>query len=72
VEEKLGGLAWHYRKADPEFGPMQAHELRLQLGELIKNASAAILSGSAVVEVRALGVNKGWWCPPCSRPTPAR
>jgi trehalose 6-phosphate synthase/phosphatase len=59
VEEKPTGLAWHYRMADPEFGPLQANEMRLHLTELLSNTPVQILSGRKVIELRAQGVNKG-------------
>lgn len=59
IEEKPAGLAWHYRTADPEFGPMQANELRLHLNELLSNTPVEILAGNKVIEIRLHGVNKG-------------
>jgi trehalose 6-phosphate synthase/phosphatase len=59
VEDKPAGLAWHYRAADPEFGPVQANELRLHLSEILNNVPVEILPGDKVIELRALGVNKG-------------
>jgi trehalose 6-phosphate synthase/phosphatase len=59
VEEKTASLAWHYRMAEPEFGTVQANELRLHLTELLSNAPVEILSGEKVIEVRPHGVNKG-------------
>jgi trehalose 6-phosphate synthase/phosphatase len=59
VEEKPAGLAWHYRAADPEFGALQANELRLHLHEILSNAPVEILAGNKVIEVRPHGVNKG-------------
>jgi trehalose 6-phosphate synthase/phosphatase len=59
VEEKTAGLAWHYRMADPEFGSVQANELRLHLAEMLSNLPVEILPGDKVIEVRLHGVNKG-------------
>jgi trehalose 6-phosphate synthase/phosphatase len=59
VEEKPTGLAWHYRMADPEFGPLQANELRVHLTELLSNTPVQILSGRKVIELRQHGVHKG-------------
>ena len=59
VEEKATGLAWHYRMADAEFGPLQANELRVHLTELLSNTPVHILSGHKVIELRMHGVNRG-------------
>ncbi len=65
IEEKTASIAWHYRLAnadladDNDFGEQQAKELRLLLGELLSNEPMQVISGSKVVEVRPMGVNKG-------------
>jgi trehalose 6-phosphate synthase/phosphatase len=59
IEEKSASFAWHYRGADPEFGSMQAKELRLHLSERLSNVPVEIVPGEMVVEVRPHGVNKG-------------
>jgi trehalose 6-phosphate synthase/phosphatase len=65
IEEKTASIAWHYRLADAEFsdendfGEQQAKELRLLLAEVLSNEPVQVLSGSKVVEVRPMGVNKG-------------
>jgi trehalose 6-phosphate synthase/phosphatase len=59
VEEKSASLAWHYRTADPEFGALQANELRVHLTELLSNAPVEVLTGEKVIEVRPHGVSKG-------------
>jgi trehalose 6-phosphate synthase/phosphatase len=59
VEEKTASLAWHYRLVDPEFGAIQARELRLLLGEAFAGQPMDILPGDRVVEVRPKGVHKG-------------
>jgi trehalose 6-phosphate synthase/phosphatase len=59
IEDKTAGIAWHYRMADPEFGELQAKELRLLLGELLQNAPVEILLGDRVVELRVQGIHKG-------------
>ncbi|MEX2209048.1 MAG: bifunctional alpha,alpha-trehalose-phosphate synthase (UDP-forming)/trehalose-phosphatase [Myxococcota bacterium] len=59
IEEKSASFAWHYRGADPEFGSMQAKELRLHLSERLSNVPVEIIPGEMVVEVRPHGVNKG-------------
>jgi trehalose 6-phosphate synthase/phosphatase len=59
VEEKLTGLAWHYRVCDPEYGLVQANELKAHLAALLTNAPVELLSGDKVVELRPHGANKG-------------
>jgi trehalose 6-phosphate synthase/phosphatase len=59
VEEKPAGLAWHFRMADPQYGPAQANELRKHLTELLSNAPVEIVPGHQVIELRPHGVNKG-------------
>lgn len=59
VERKRSGLAWHYRMADPEYGAVQANELKVHLASLLSNAPVEVLSGDKVVELRPHGVNKG-------------
>jgi trehalose 6-phosphate synthase/phosphatase len=59
VEEKSGGLAWHYRAADPELGAARARALEAELGRLLEGTAACILPGAKVIEVLARGVNKG-------------
>lgn len=59
TEEKDFSIAWHYRKADPEQGPMQAKELMDALVNFTANIDVQVLQGSKVVEIRTAGVNKG-------------
>ncbi|MDO9017303.1 MAG: bifunctional alpha,alpha-trehalose-phosphate synthase (UDP-forming)/trehalose-phosphatase [Deltaproteobacteria bacterium] len=59
VERKRSGVAWHYRMADPEYGLLQANELKVHLASLLSNAPVEVLSGDKVVELRPYGVNKG-------------
>ena len=59
VEEKPVGVAWHYRAADPEYGEVQANELRVHLTEMLSNAPVELLKGEKVIEVRAQGIHKG-------------
>ena len=69
IEEKTASIAWHYRLAnagftdDNDFGEQQAKELRLLLAELLSNEPMQVISGSKVVEVRPMGVNKGTVAP---------
>ncbi len=59
IEEKEASIAWHYRAADPEFGPRQAMELHAHLTELLSNLPLQVLPGDKVIEVRPFGVDKG-------------
>lgn len=58
VERKTAAIAWHYRRADRDFGARQAHELRLLLGDALSNQPLEVLEGNKVVEVRVRGVSK--------------
>jgi len=59
VERKSCSIAWHYRQAEPEYGSWRARELLNDLHQQLAGAPAEILVGHQVVEVRALGVDKG-------------
>ena len=59
VERKSCAVAWHYRQAEPEYGLWRARELLNDLRQHLAGAPAEILAGHQVVEVRALGVDKG-------------
>jgi trehalose 6-phosphate synthase/phosphatase len=59
VERKSCSVAWHYRQAEPEYGSWRARELLNDLHMHLAGAPAEILAGHQVVEVRALGVDKG-------------
>jgi trehalose 6-phosphate synthase/phosphatase len=59
VERKSCSVAWHYRQAEPEYGSWRARELMNDLHQHLAGAPAEILVGHQVVEVRALGVDKG-------------
>lgn len=59
VEEKEFSLTWHYRRADPESGPLRAKELVDDLVHFTANIDIHVLQGNKVVEVRSTGVNKG-------------
>jgi len=58
IETKSASVAWHYRRANREFGQRQAHELRMLLGDALSNQPFEVLEGSKVVEVRLRGVTK--------------
>jgi trehalose 6-phosphate synthase/phosphatase len=71
VEEKSGGLAWHYRLVERELGVSRAFALRLALTRLLEHAPAEILPGAKVIEVVARGVNKGRLIPLVAGRVPA-
>lgn len=59
VEEKEFGLAWHYRKANPELGEFRSCELFDNLNEFLANTELQVMHGKKVIEVRPLGISKG-------------
>jgi trehalose 6-phosphate synthase/phosphatase len=58
VETKSACIAWHFRRAQREFGARQAHELRMLLGDALSNQPLEVIEGSKVIEVRLRGVSK--------------
>jgi trehalose 6-phosphate synthase/phosphatase len=59
IEWKEGGLACHYRGAEPGAAALHARELRGHLLDLLSNAPVQVTGGSAVLEIRTHGCNKG-------------
>jgi trehalose 6-phosphate synthase/phosphatase len=59
VEEKEYGIAWHYRKANPELGRLRSSELFDYLNEFLANTDLQVMHGNKVIEVRVSGINKG-------------
>lgn len=59
VEEKELGLAWHYRKVNPELGEIRSCELFDNLTEFLANTDLQLMHGKKVIEVRLGGVSKG-------------
>ncbi len=59
VERKTVSLAWHYRMTEPEYGAFQANELIGHLTQFLSNQPVEIVGDEKVIEVRAMGVNKG-------------
>ena len=45
IEFKSASVAWHYRRAQREFGARQAHELRMLLGDALSNQPLEVLEG---------------------------
>jgi trehalose 6-phosphate synthase/phosphatase len=58
VESKSASIAWHYRRAQRDFGARQAQELRMVLSEALSNQPYEVLEGNKVIEVRLRGVSK--------------
>jgi len=59
IEEKMFSLAWHYRAADRELGPVRAKELLDHLVSFTANIDVQVLQGNKVIEIKSAGVNKG-------------
>ena len=59
IEEKDFSLVWHYRKAETNLGELRSRELKAAILNLTANLNLGILSGSKVVEIKSMGVNKG-------------
>lgn len=59
IEDKDYSLAWHYRKADPDFGEMRARDLLSNVKYLISNMDLHIMEGNKVIEIKNRDVNKG-------------
>jgi trehalose 6-phosphate synthase/phosphatase len=59
IEEKEYGIAWHYRKADPELGSIRASELYDYLTDFLASEDLHVMHGNKVIEVRNSEVNKG-------------
>ena len=59
VEEKGGSIAWHFRRADREFGSRQANELHLWLAAAASSLPVEVVRVDKVLEVRTLGLDKG-------------
>lgn len=60
VEHKRCALTWHYRLADPEYGPFQAKECKNHLEQaVLSKLPVEVLVGKKNLEVRPACVNKG-------------
>jgi trehalose 6-phosphate synthase/phosphatase len=71
VEEKSGGVAWHYRLVEHELGLSRAYSLKLELSRLLERSPAEILPGAKVIEVVTRGVHKGRLVPFIAARAPA-
>ncbi|KAF5101531.1 hypothetical protein D0Z00_000806 [Geotrichum galactomycetum] len=60
TEIKKAALTWHYRRADPEFGAVQARECYAHLlAKIAPLHNVEIMEGKANIEVRPREFNKG-------------
>ncbi|ANB11726.1 trehalose-phosphatase TPS2 [Sugiyamaella lignohabitans] len=60
VEHKRAALTWHYRRADPDFGALQAQHLRNHLEQsVVPYYDVDVMAGKANIEVRPSQFNKG-------------
>lgn len=59
IEEKRSSLVWHYRRADPEFGPWRAKGLLSELTDSTASLPVSVHHGQKIVEVASQLVNKG-------------
>jgi len=59
IEEKTLGLAWHYRRCEPDQANVRLNDLRDTLMEYIQNEKLTLLDGSKVLEVRDVNASKG-------------
>jgi trehalose 6-phosphate synthase/phosphatase len=60
TEVKKAAMTWHYRRADPEFGAVQARECYAHLlAKIAPLHNVEIMEGKANIEVRPREFNKG-------------
>ena len=59
IEEKSSALVWHYREAEDDVGEWQSLDLTTHLENTLASAPVEILTGSKIVEIRQLGLDKG-------------
>ncbi|KAI8982541.1 glycosyltransferase family 20-domain-containing protein [Pilobolus umbonatus] len=60
IEHKRCALTWHYRMADPDYGPFQAKECQNHLEQaILSKLPVEVLVGKKNLEVRPSAVNKG-------------
>jgi trehalose 6-phosphate synthase/phosphatase len=62
IEEKELTLAWHYRQADVDLGPLRAKELAAHLMSLTETSDLKVVEGNKVIEVRPSEFSKGVAC----------
>lgn len=61
IEEKDFSLVWHYRIADRESAVAAARELLDTLSNFAINLHIQVLPGNKTVEVRTMGISKGYY-----------
>jgi len=59
IQCKGSAMVWKFDEVDPEFGLMQAQELRDHLQGVLSHCQVVVSMGKGYVEVRPKGVNKG-------------
>jgi len=59
IEEKDFSLAWHYRNVETEHGVSLSNELMALLTQISANLEIGVLTGSKVIEIKNIGINKG-------------
>ena len=59
IEEKSSALVWHFREADDDVGEWQSLDLTTHLENTLASAPVEIITGSKIVEIRQLGLDKG-------------
>lgn len=61
IEEKAYSLVWHYRRADAESADVAAKDLVFSLLATIGESPVRIVPGHKSIEVRAIGIGKGYF-----------
>jgi trehalose 6-phosphate synthase/phosphatase len=59
VEQKPSSIAWHYRRANQEFGAWKANQLTEQLSALTANKPVKVRHGRKIVEATPAEISKG-------------
>ncbi len=59
IEEKSFSMAWHYRRADPELGPLRKEELKEAIMGITANLDLMVTEGNKVLEIKYNSIHKG-------------
>eukprot|EP00457_Paulinella_chromatophora_P001287 gb/GEZN01001289.1/.p1 GENE.gb/GEZN01001289.1/~~gb/GEZN01001289.1/.p1 ORF type:complete len:979 (+),score=190.75 gb/GEZN01001289.1/:23-2959(+) len=61
IEDKEYGLVWHFERADPEYGRMQAHEAEKHLNSIMDNPLVHVMvyEFNLILEVKPASATKG-------------
>jgi trehalose 6-phosphate synthase/phosphatase len=59
IEERSASIAWHHRMADPEYGSIQARDLRSALGQALGNLPVEIVEDDKVIDLHPHGLHRG-------------